>query len=418
MSMKARYCLGRLRNAHLLAALKALVQAENEVTSDLLAHLAELDERKVYLELGFPSLFAYCTESLGLSESSAGRRITAARVGRRFPSVFAAVARGELNLSILCALNPYLNQENAAELFGACGGRKRQQVEEILAARFPKPDVRESIRKLPIRLVSGAAASASVGPASAEGASALVLSAVEMPHVLPPPGNSEQVTTPPQPSLPSKTNPRVEPLSVDRYGVHFTADGEFRDLLEAARALASHRLPGGNIAELMKLALKAFIQDAEKRRFAVGRKPRGSRAGVEPATETQLHSPGECDAIPPSRGDLTLSVPPNSTAPVADLASSRASRYVPAAVAREVYVRDDRRCSFVSADGRRCSARVFLELDHVEPWAVGGATTAVNLRLRCRAHNLLHAWRCFGRAYVATAIARRRAKMGENMGVR
>ncbi len=148
--MKGRYCLGRLGNEQLLAALKVLVQQENELTSDLLAHLAELDERKLYLELGFPSLFAYCTESLGLSESSAGRRITAARVGRRFPEVFAAVARGELNLSILCTLNPYLNQENAAELFGACGGQKRQQVEEILAARFPKPDVRESMRRLPV----------------------------------------------------------------------------------------------------------------------------------------------------------------------------------------------------------------------------------------------------------------------------
>ncbi len=73
------------------------MQAENELTSDLLAHLAELDERRLYVELGFPSLFAYCKESLGLSESSAGRRITAARVGRRFPGVFAAVARGEFD---------------------------------------------------------------------------------------------------------------------------------------------------------------------------------------------------------------------------------------------------------------------------------------------------------------------------------
>ncbi len=166
--MKARYCLGRLGNEQLLSALKALVQAENELTSDLLAHLAELDERRLYVELGFSSLFAYCTESLGLSESSAGRRITAARVGRRFPSVFAATARGELNLSILCALNPYLNQENAAELFGVCGGKKRQQVEEILAARFPKPDVRESIRRLPIRLAADAATAGAVLPTQVE----------------------------------------------------------------------------------------------------------------------------------------------------------------------------------------------------------------------------------------------------------
>ena len=38
----------------------------------LLAHLAELDERRLYLDLGFSSLFAYCMEALGLCKSAAG----------------------------------------------------------------------------------------------------------------------------------------------------------------------------------------------------------------------------------------------------------------------------------------------------------------------------------------------------------
>ncbi len=391
--MKGRYCLGRLGNQQLLAALKALVQEESELTSDLLAHLAELDERRLYLELGFPSLFAYCTESLGLSESSAGRRITAARVGRRFPGVFAAVARGELNLSILCALNPYLDPENASELFDACGGKKRQQVEEILAARFPKPDVRESIRKLPAILQADAPTTdEALGP------------------VLPVPPGSAQSTTPQPASLPSKQNARMEPLSEDRYGVHFTADGEFRELLEAARGLASHRLPAGNIAELMKLALRAFIQDAEKKRFALGRRPHRNRKRVEgPTVETYLPSPGE--------SELTLFTGPSKPPRPSPLDStSRTSRHVPAAVAREVYVRDHGRCSFVSADGRRCNARVFLEMDHEKPWAVGGATTVGNLRLRCRAHNLLHARHYFGRAYIAAASAPGPSKMSRKLG--
>ena len=379
--MKGRYCLGRLGNGQLLAALKALVQQENDLMSDLLAHLAELDERRLFLELGFPSLFAYCTESLGLSESSAGRRITAARVARRFPDVFAAVSRGELNLSILCALNPYLNQENAVELFGACRGKKRQQLEEILAARFPKPDVRESIRRLPVRLASNAAATAVL--ASADAPRSRATSTGQLNPILP-----SFPAIAPAASLSSPPTARVEPLSVDRYGVHFTADGEFRELLDAARALASHRLPAGNMAELMKLALRAFIQDAEKKRFAVGRKARTARAVVAaPAAHDRARSPGE--------------------------SSAERSRHIPASVAREVYVRDQRRCTFVSAEGRRCDCRAFLELDHVRPWAAGGSPTPLNLRLLCRAHNLLHARSYFGKAYVATAIVRRRRMMEE-----
>ncbi len=422
--MRDRYWLGRLGNEQLLVALKALVLQENELTSDLLAHLAELDERRLFLELGFSSLFAYCTESLGLSESSAGRRITAARVGRRFPGVFAAVARGELTLSILCALNPYLNQENAAELLGACGGMKRQQVEEILAARFPRPDVPESIRRLPVRAAAievTATAAESMLTAPVEVAP-LTARAFE-PGLILPAFAVEAPTTPIAPPSPSAKG-RVEPLSVDRYGVHFTADGEFRDLLEAARALASHQLLAGNMAELMKLALKAFIEAAEKRRFAVGRKPRGARNNAaSPAAMKRLYSPGESDSLPgPSQVDPALPLQSERTCHnregTAPSSTSRASRHIPAAVAREVYVRDQGRCSFVSATGRRCDCRVFLEVDHAVPWALGGAPTPENLRLRCRSHNQLHAWRCFGRAHVVGATARARREAGEKLCAR
>src|SRR5438034_4450756 len=76
--MRDRYRLGGLGNDQLLAALSALVKRERELLSDFLAHLAELDERRLFLDLGYPSLFAYCTEQLGLSKSAAGRRIAAA----------------------------------------------------------------------------------------------------------------------------------------------------------------------------------------------------------------------------------------------------------------------------------------------------------------------------------------------------
>src|SRR5450432_2105979 len=112
-----RYRLDGLENDELVTALSALVQREHELLSDFLAHLAELDERRLYLGLGFSSLFAYCTDALRLSKSSAGRRIAAARVCRTFPEAFARAARGELELSVLCELSKYLDAET--ELFEA-----------------------------------------------------------------------------------------------------------------------------------------------------------------------------------------------------------------------------------------------------------------------------------------------------------
>src|SRR3982750_2776202 len=135
--MNDRYRLGRLDDVQLVAGLSALVRRENDCLSDLLAHLAELDERAVCIALGYSSLFAYCTEALGFCKSSAGRRIAAARVCRVFPEAFARVASGELQLSVLCALRPHLNAENANQLFAACSRKSYEQVEEWLPPPVP-----------------------------------------------------------------------------------------------------------------------------------------------------------------------------------------------------------------------------------------------------------------------------------------
>src|ERR1041384_28413 len=149
--MSDQYRLGRLGNSEVLAGVLALVRQGNELTAHVLAHLVELEERMLPLELGFSSLFSYCVEALGMSEGAAGRRVAAARVCRRFPGVFERVARGDLHLCALCAVAPHLTAENAVELLDAWRGKTRRQVEELLAVRFPRPDVRERIRRLPTR---------------------------------------------------------------------------------------------------------------------------------------------------------------------------------------------------------------------------------------------------------------------------
>ena len=121
--MNGRYRLGGLDDDQLLAALSSLVRRENDSLSDLLAHLAELDERRLCVALGYSSLFAYCREALGFCKSSAGRRIAAARVCRKYPEAFERVAKGELQLCVLSMLGQYLTSENAVELFAPAAAR-------------------------------------------------------------------------------------------------------------------------------------------------------------------------------------------------------------------------------------------------------------------------------------------------------
>jgi hypothetical protein len=417
--MGNRFGLLSVKNAELLAGLSRLVQRGNELTAEVLAHLAELEERRLHLQLGFPSLFAYCVEALGLSEGSAGRRVAAARVCRRFPEAFELVARGDLHLSALCGLAPHLNPQNATELFTACCRKTRRQVDELLAARFPKPDVREQIRRLPTRAPVQVPViadepeiethdDAAVEPnAASQGPE---ITHTELPRFF---GNNGSEPAPPILSSPPDRRRELEALSADRFGVHFTADAELKELLERARALASHRLPNNDLSSLMRLVLSSFVKHEEARRFAVGRKPRRARAAAPHAKAPSPSGtpPGGVGSAIASAEDNSELVRPRGSQ-VAWVAAgfakqSKRSRHVPAAVRREVYLRDRGQCSFVSEDGRRCEARAALELDHVEPWAKLGDAQVDNIRLRCRAHNQLHARECFGVSFVEGKIAAR-----------
>jgi hypothetical protein len=74
---------------------------------------------------------------------------------------------------------------------------------------------------------------------------------------------------------------------------------------------------------------------------------------------------------------------------------SAASRHIPNAVKRAVWYRDAGQCAFVARTGERCTERTFLELHHIQPYAMDGPATVGNISLRCRRHNQYEAERAF-----------------------
>src|SRR5881397_2205603 len=131
----------RLSDDDLIAQVKALARCEREATACLIAHLAELDARRLYLPAGFSSLFTYCCEVLHLSEPAAYNRIEAARAARRFPVVLEMLAEASLSLATVRLLASHLTEENHQELLAAAAGRSKRGVEELLVRYFPRPDV-------------------------------------------------------------------------------------------------------------------------------------------------------------------------------------------------------------------------------------------------------------------------------------
>ena len=358
------YVLTHLSDAVLLRELEALVAQERTALAAVLAHIAEVDARRLYLPAGFPSMHAYCVGALRLSEDAAYKRIQAARAARQFPALFTAVAAGRLHLAAVCLLAPHLTTENADELLAAATHRTKSEVEELLSQRFPRTEWLALVQAIPgspsLRngpLAPGqveaeeagrvGAITGQLAPGQVEAEGAGRLGAIAGPLA---PGQVEA----PVP------HPRVTPLAPGRFALQFTIGQDTHDKLRYAQALLSHRLPAGDVAQVFDLALDALLRQLEQQKFAATGKPR----------------------------------------PRARRASASA-RHVPARVKRAVWERDQGRCTFVSERRERCPGRKFLEFDHIEPVARGGQATVENLRLRCRGHNACEAERTFGAGFMA-----------------
>src|SRR3990170_3613822 len=324
-----------LSDQDLLARTMQLAADERQATALLIAHLAELDARRLYLAEGYSSLFTYCTAVLRLLEHAAYGRIEAARAARRFPLVLEMLAEGAVTVTTVGLLAPHLTAENHRDLLERARGKSKRAVEELIAGLVPQPPVPAVVRRLP-----AGRRPASPSPVLADDVAA---------------GATGPVPATPPVASPSPARPAtVAPLAPQRYKVQFTARAETYEKLRLAQDLLRHQIPDGDLDQIFFRALTALLEDLARQKCAATDRPRGGRPAA----------PG--------------------------------SRHLPAEVKRAVWLRDAGRCVFVGASGHRCTATGFLEFHHVKPHAVGGESTIDNIQLRCRAHNAYEAELSFG----------------------
>src|SRR5882724_5528908 len=98
MKTGAFWELGGLSDEQLRSGLAALLASGYRTEARIVAHIAEVEERRLHSKDGSCSLFEYCVKRLGLSESEAFHRLTAARIARQFPVVFGMIERREIHL--------------------------------------------------------------------------------------------------------------------------------------------------------------------------------------------------------------------------------------------------------------------------------------------------------------------------------
>ena len=339
MSIDLLGSLRRLSDDELVARVKDLTARERDDVVQVIAHLAELDTRDVHFRAGYASLFAYCRDALALSEAEAYNRIEVARAARRFPAILELLVQGTVNLTTVRLLAPHLTLENHAGVLESARGKRKAEVEEIVARIAPRPDVLASVRKLPGPAPASSPPALPAAAPSASSSSSMEASAAGL-------------------ALPGRLAPppaATRPLAPDRYRLLVTIGNETLQKLRLAKDMLRHAIPSGDDAAILDRALTVLLEDVARKKFAATANPR-------PAREV-----------------------------------AAGSRHIPAEVKRAVWLRDLGRCAFVGTNGRRCTEHGFLEFHHAKPYAAGGEATVSNIHLRCRRHNDYEARVFFGR---------------------
>jgi len=248
--------LRNLSNNELLQETKKIVVKEREVLIEVLHHLKEVDHRKLYLEIGFPSLWAYMTIDLKFSEAAAQRRIEAMRAIRELPVLEEKISSGALSISNVAKIQTILRQDKkktgqttqTAEklrLFESLEHKSQKEADFFLASEFPDAlKIKESVK------------------------------------------------------IKSETENELR-LSVSN---------EFRKKLDLAKSLISHKNPNASLVETIEAALDILISKKDLAREpaqkANPQKKSSPEQSAKPAHQS-LHSPPQ----PPLRRLKRLAIP-------------------------------------------------------------------------------------------------------------
>jgi len=367
--------LSILSDSQLIEKLHALVEKERETTLEVLRHIIEFDRRKLYLGIGYGSLFEYCTRHLGYSESAAQRRIKAARCIHSFPELFDMLIRNEIGLSVVCRLSGVLNTKNKKELLKSVRFRSAREVEDILARYRPTNDLPDRARPVYIKkpaelsVAAGQAAVDVIKNSNSQNAHSAIMnqahSAAKSAKIFTADVGGKIFAT-------SSEQRRQSPVLTKKFKLEFTVDPEFMKKLDEAKALISGKYPAGVTFEM--LFEEMLDEYLEKHSPEQKKQRREERQAKQESKKT--------------------------TNPSCNHNNSQRSRHIPQAVRDKVYARDNGRCTFIGPDGVRCNSTWNLHIDHIIPYARGGDHSISNLRLLCAKHNHLEAENKYGRDFM------------------
>lgn len=335
-----------MTDGQLLERVEYLVRRERELVECLIWHLQEIQERKLFIKMGFTSLFECLVKHFKYSEAVAYSRISALKIINAVPQAAEALNTGEVNLTTLSLTQSFIRKqeketgekvslEQKIQYIESIKNKSTQETKQILATIRP-------VQELPVD--------------------------------------------------------KINYLSQTHAQMQITVEKTLLEKFEKLKALISHENIDPSYNELLHLTLDTAIDAIERKKGVnsvnkLGFSSRERISALEENAGEQSAKFAESNGQSEDGSNRKLQFPVQThTSPeVRDGTTHsfaiKSSRYISREVKRLVLDRSKGQCEYVHSNGERCSSKFQLQFDHILAYSKNGGAELQNIQSLCRVHN-------------------------------
>ncbi len=375
--------LKKMSNSELVSQLKHKVLEERKSLTEILHMIQEVESRRLYSLYEYSSLFAFVTKELGYDESSAYRRIEAARLLKSLPTqeskkVETSLEQGKLNLTNLSSLNGFMRKKES---------KSKKRLSTLEKTMFIDQIENKSTRECQVLLAQL------------------------------------------DPELSPDLREKEKALAGDKTELKIIVSNTLLEKLRRVQELRAHANPNMSYAEILEYMAEVVLDKTDPERKWAKKEKKEIKTSI--ATNLSVHKESAAQnekSLPAAEvtgeknsDKLNLSAANSQQAELSkdtlhkkllqtelnknnihkNLPETEFNKNyrptIPAHIKQAVYHRDQGRCTYVSPEtGRACGSRFGLEFEHKIPVAKNGKSDTANLTLHCHAHNMRTALNEFG----------------------